>query len=196
MLCLALEVCGRLGAIGCIERVEVALDALFDLLLALLHFAWREVAIAGVDRLELAAVDGDYGLREQLELAAQLDEAAAHVADADPVVVPEVGDGLEVRRQAPGQPHQFDIALGFALEPAAGLDAVEVAVDVDLEQDRRVVGRPARRRGCRAFEAQSLQVELVDERIDDAHRVVFTDVVVKSKSMSLTKSAIRLARAW
>src|SRR5664279_1605846 len=162
MLCLALEVCGRLGAIGCIERVEVALDALFDLLLALLHLARREVAIASVDRLELAAVDGDYGLGEQLEFAAQLDEAAAHVADADPVVVPEVGDGLEVRREASGQPHQFEIALGFALESAAGLDAAEIAIHIDLEKDRRVVGRPACRRRYRAFEAQSLQVELVD----------------------------------
>ena len=43
-----------------------------------------------------------------------------------------------------------------------------------------MVGRPARRRGCRAFEAQSLQIELVDERIDDPHRVVFTDVVVET----------------
>src|SRR5450755_1980524 len=129
MLCLALEVCGRLGAIGCIERVEVALDALFDLLLALLHLARREVAIASVDRLELAAVDGDNGLGEQLELAAQLDEAAAYIADTDAVVASEVGNRLEVRRQASGQPHQFDVALGFALEPAARLDAVEIAVD-------------------------------------------------------------------
>src|SRR5918993_444306 len=102
MLGLGLELCRRLGSVGCIERVEIALDALFDLLLALLNLAGREVAIAGVDRLELAAVHGDHGLREQLELAAQLDEAAAHVADADPVMVPEVGDGLEVRRQATG----------------------------------------------------------------------------------------------
>src|SRR4029077_5420580 len=107
--------CWCLSSVGRVERVEVALDALFDLLLALLHLAGREVAIARVDRLELAAVDGDHGLGEQLELAAQLDEAAAHVADADAVVMPEVGNGLEVGRQATSQPHQLDIALGLAL---------------------------------------------------------------------------------
>ena len=52
--------------------------------------SWRLSILPGVklrsravDRLELAAVDGDHGLGEQLELAAQLDEAAADVADAD-----------------------------------------------------------------------------------------------------------------
>src|SRR6478735_3399917 len=43
-----------------------------------------------------------------------------------------------------------------------------------------MVGRPACCRGCCALEAQSLQVELVDERVDDAYRVVFTDVVVET----------------
>jgi hypothetical protein len=39
------------------------LDALFDLLLALVDLAACEVAVAAVDGLELAAVDGDQGLR-------------------------------------------------------------------------------------------------------------------------------------
>src|SRR5678815_2625581 len=43
-----------------------------------------------------------------------------------------------------------------------------------------MVGRPACCRCRCALEAQSLQLELVDERIDDAHRVVFTDVVVET----------------
>ena len=92
----------------------------------------RSRALTALNLLPSTATRGQ---REQLELAAQLDEAAAHVADADPVVVPEVGDGLEVRCQATGQPHQLDVALRFALKPAARLDAVEVAVHVELEQD-------------------------------------------------------------
>src|SRR5471030_531066 len=47
-------------------------------------------------------------------------------------------------RQAPRQPHHLQIALALSLESAARLDAVEVAVDIDLEQNRRVVRRPAR----------------------------------------------------
>jgi hypothetical protein len=53
------------------------------------------------------------------------------------------GDGLEIWHQTPGQPHQFDVALGFSLQTSARLDAVEIAVDVDLQQDRGVVSRPA-----------------------------------------------------
>ncbi len=55
----------------------------------------------------------------QLQFAAQLDEAATDVANAGAVVTTEIGDGLEVWRQATGQPHEFEIALALALEPAA-----------------------------------------------------------------------------
>jgi hypothetical protein len=53
--------------------------------------------------------------------------------------VTEVGDGLEVRSEPAGEPHQLDIALRLALQAAARLDTVQVAVDVELEQDRRVI---------------------------------------------------------
>ena len=49
-------------------------------------------------RLELAAIDRHDGLAEQVELATQGHEPLAHIADAFPVIVAEVGDGLEVRR--------------------------------------------------------------------------------------------------
>ena len=170
----------RLGAVGRLQSIKVALDALLDLLLAPVDLAGGEVAVAAVDRLELAAVDGHDGLREQLELAAQRDEAPADVADACAVVVPEVGDGLEVWRQAAGQPHQLDVALGFALQPAAGLDAIKVAVDVELEQNRRVVRGAARRSRVDATEAQRLKIEFIDEDIDNAYRVVLANVVVQT----------------
>ena len=47
---------GRPRAAGRLQ-VEVALDALLDLALARSDLAGREVAVAAVDRLELAAVD-------------------------------------------------------------------------------------------------------------------------------------------
>ena len=139
-----------------------------------------EVAVAAVDGLELAAVDGHDGLGEELQLPAQLHEAAADVADAVAVVAAEVGDGLEVGRQSTGEPHQLDVALRFALEPPAGRDAVQVPVDVDLEQHRRVIRRPARHGRIGAGKAQRLQIEFFDEGIDRANRVVFGDVVVQA----------------
>ena len=61
------------------------------------------------------------------------------------MVFPEVSDGLEVGHQPPGQPHQLDIALGFAFQASAGLHPIEVSVDIDLEQHRGMVGRSAGR---------------------------------------------------
>jgi hypothetical protein len=43
-------------------------------------------------------------VREQFEVAAQADEAAADVAYARCIVVAEVGDGLEVRSEPAGEP--------------------------------------------------------------------------------------------
>src|SRR5438128_12500257 len=59
-----------------------------------------EVLVAVVHRLELAAVNGDDSFRKQLQLAAQHDELAAHLADRGPIVLAKVGNGLEVRHQA------------------------------------------------------------------------------------------------
>ena len=127
-----------------------------------------------------AAVDGHNGLREQVELATQHDELATRVTDRAAVVATEVGKGLEVRRQPLGQPHELDIALGFALQAPAGLDAIEVAVDVDLQQHRWVVGRSTR--GCRVntFEAQTSEIEFVNEHFNNPDRVDFTHVVVQA----------------
>src|ERR1700737_872190 len=60
-----------------VELAHVARHALFDLLLAALDLALREVVVATVHGLELAAVDGNAGLRQQAHLAAQLDELRA-----------------------------------------------------------------------------------------------------------------------
>ena len=91
----------------------------------------------------------------------------------------EVGNGLEVGRQSTGQPHHFDVALRLALQPTAGRDAVQVAVDVELEQHRRVVRRPPGRRRIGAGKTQLLQIQLVDKGVDRAHRIIFGDVVVQ-----------------
>ena len=52
------------------ELAEVACNALLQLCTTTLYLALREVAVAIVDRLELAAVDGDARRREQPHLAA------------------------------------------------------------------------------------------------------------------------------
>lgn len=78
------------------------MNALFNLLLALVDLACGEVLVAGVDGLELAAVDRDEGLAKQLQVSTQGDEPSARIPGAGAVVSPEVCDRLEVRREASG----------------------------------------------------------------------------------------------
>jgi hypothetical protein len=53
------------------------------------------------------------------------DELRAGRADRGSIVTAKIGNGFEVRRKPPGQPHHFDIALAFPLKTPAGLDAIE-----------------------------------------------------------------------
>ena len=55
------------------------------------------------------------------------------------IVFAEVGDGLVIRQQATGDPHQLDIAAGLAFQASARLHPTEIAVDVQLEEDGGMV---------------------------------------------------------
>ena len=138
----------------------------------------REVPVAVVDCLELAAVDGHDSVGEQLQLAAEHHEAAADVANAFAVIAAEVCNGLEVGGEPASQPHQFHVALAFALQPAAGLDAIEIPVQIELQQHRRVIRRPTRCSRLCAIETQADQVQLVDEDVHYPNRVVFCNEVI------------------
>ena len=80
-----------------------------------------------------------------------------------------------IRREPAGEPHHLEIALALALQPPARLDAVEIAVDVELEVQRRVVAWPPDVSGLRASEAQFIEIERLHERIDDADRIAVID---------------------
>ena len=58
----------------------------------------REVLLAIVHSLELAAVDRDAGFVEQVQIAAERDEPAANAPDRRAIVAAEIGNGFEVRR--------------------------------------------------------------------------------------------------
>jgi hypothetical protein len=117
---------------------------------------------------------------EQAQAPAQQNEFATHRPDGGTVVPPEVGDRLEVRSQAAGQPHELDVAARLGLKTPAGLESVEVAVDVDLQQRAGVVRRPTRVRRLGALKAHAPEIELVDEHVDHPHRAVFIDPVVET----------------
>lgn len=92
----------------------------------------------------------------------------------------DASDGLEFRHQTPGQPHQFDVTLSFSFQSPTRLNAVEIAVDVDLQQDRGVVSRPAGVSWNSTVKTQGDQVEFVNEDVDYAHWVGIADIVVEA----------------
>ena len=101
----------------------------------------RVVLVPSVHSLEPATVDRDHGLGEQVQPSAKHYELAAGRPDRWSVVLAKIGDGLEIRHQASGQPHQFDVTLGLPLQAPARRDAVEIAVEIDLQQRRWMVSR-------------------------------------------------------
>ena len=128
----------------------------------------REVLVATVHQLELAAVNRDQGAPEQTDLTAQPHDLRVGSQDRRAIIFPEVRDRLVVGRKPPRQPHQLinssthqlDIAPSLALQPTAGLHLVQVAIDVELEQRCRMVGRTScgrRRHALKTQDAQTMQ---------------------------------------
>jgi hypothetical protein len=161
------------------HRVHVASGIGLQVGEAVGDLALGEVAVAVVHRLELAAVDRDAGAPQHADPTAELDELRAGLADGRAIVAPEIGDGLVVGREAPCQPHQLDVAPGLALQPPTGGNAVQVAVNEELEQDRRVIAWPPRPRRRRPLEPKVGKVQLFDEQVDDAHEMILADPVIQ-----------------
>ncbi len=122
----------------------------------------------------------DARLAEQLKAPAQHHELTADLTDGLTVVLAEIGYRLEIWHQAASQPDELDVALALPLKAPARLDAIEVSVDVDLQQRRRMVGRPSRRQRLDTAEAELSQVKLINEDIDRPDRIVIAQIVIQS----------------
>ncbi|AIN61280.1 hypothetical protein HMPREF2886_22945 [Pseudomonas sp. HMSC066A08] len=70
--------------------------------------------------------------------------------------------------------------MSLAFETAAGLDAIEIAVDVDLQQVGRMVSGATCFSRDDALETQLAKVEFIDENIDHPHRVGVRHVVIQA----------------
>ncbi len=82
-----------------------------------------------------------------------------------------------IRHQAAGQPHDLDIASGLPLKAAARLDPVEIAVDIELQENRRMIARPAGRLRINPIKPQAAKIEFIDKNVDHPNRIVVTDPV-------------------
>ena len=109
---------------------------------------------------------------------AQHHELTADFADSLTIVLPEIGYCFEIRHQATSQPDQLDVALALPLHAPTRLHPIEVSIDVDLLQRRRMVSRPSCRLGLDAAKAKPRQIKLIDKDIDRPDRIVLAQIVV------------------
>ena len=109
---------------------------------------------------------------------------------------------FEVRCQLAGQPDQLDIALAFALKASARRNAIEIAINVYLEQRRRVIAGPSFFQRRDPAKAKPAKIEAFNESVNRTNRIVIGHVVVKHgrenvlwlRSIPSTKPDIRRSR--
>jgi len=67
--------------------------------------------------------------------------------------------------------------LRLALQPTAGWNPVQIPIDVNLEEHRRVVCRPSCVSRFRATESQLNEIELVDKHIHRSNGIVLSNPI-------------------
>jgi hypothetical protein len=90
------------------------------------------------------------------------------------------GNRLVIGDQPARQPHRLHVAPSLALEPAARLDPIEIAVDVELQQYRRMIRRPAGYLGIDPAEPKLRQIQFLDKDIDHTNRIVLANPVFQA----------------
>lgn len=138
-----------------------------------------KVVVAAVHRAELAAVNGQQFTAEEIELAAEENELAMNRLERFEIILPEIGDGLEVGSEFAEEPDDFDIAMAFRFERAGRTDAMEIAVEIELEQRGGIVRRPACVSTTRPGKAEREEIERGDEGIEETDGIIGRNVIVE-----------------
>ncbi len=170
----------RLLSVGRVKLAQIARDALLQLSTPPLHLRPREVLVPVVHGFELAAIDGDARCHEKTHLSAEFDEARTDLAQRQAIVFAEVRDRLVVRSKPTEQPHDLQIASGLSFEPPARLHPVQIAVNVKLQENRRMIRRPTGCRRLRPFEAHLSQIERIDKHVDHPNRVALVNEIIQA----------------
>ena len=158
--------------IGLVHLFEVAFQPVVDALQVPLQCGSREVAVTVVHRLDARAIHSDQLAPVQGKFSAQPHERPKDLPEGAPVVAAEVGDRLEVGAKLAQQPDHLQVAVRLDLQAPAGPNTVEIPVDVELQQIRRIVARAALVVGPNALEPRLLEIEAIDEGINETDRVV------------------------
>lgn len=182
---LDLPLCEFLG-ICLIELLEVFFGLLLDIAEMPVDLALAVVILLAVGGTELGTVHSDCLSTYQTCLFQEQHIELEAVFECFGIVFAEVGNGVVVGHQPTEQPFDFDVAPTFPFESSAAADAVEVSVEVELEKDLAIIGRPSFhvwsvfRSGFSLDKSQKLQVELVNKGIDDPDGIVFADLFIKA----------------
>ena len=78
------------------------------------------------------------------------------------------------------QPHHFDMAVCLLLQATTRTQAVEITLEVELQEIARGIARAPCHSRDGALEAAGCQVEFVDKGIDKADGMVLGNVVVEA----------------
>src|ERR1700745_4532681 len=135
MRCLRCQLFRWFVQLGRVKLRKVARYALLQLGAAPFHLPACEVLVAGMCRLELAAVDRNTRRRQQTHQATQFNKLHADLLDRSPAVLAEVGNRLMVRSEPAGQPHDLDIAPSLSLKPPARLTPIGIAAELRRAPD-------------------------------------------------------------
>jgi|GEM_PF-4681085 hypothetical protein len=91
----------------------------------------------------------------------------------------EIGYGAKIRLQVPEKPDHLDVAMRLGFEPSARPDAVDIAINVQLEQVCLIDPRTFRLPRGHLNEAGSGKLEAVNKRLDETDRIVRPHSIVR-----------------
>jgi hypothetical protein len=170
--------CRPIRDIALVEPLEVVLQPLVGCTDECAQRRAGEVAVLVVDRLDAGSVDRQQLATIEVEPPAQQHELAEHRFEGAAIVAPEIGDRLEIRPQALQEPDHLDVAFGFALQPPARSDPIQIAVDIELQKVARRIPRPPRSLRRHPREPRRRKIQPLDEGVDEPHWIARVDIVV------------------
>jgi hypothetical protein len=91
-----------------------------------LQRSFGKIPVFVVDRLDTGAVNCQQLAPKQFEAPAQDHELPENLFEGGAIVIPKIGDGLEIRLQAAQQPNDLDVVMGLGFQPPARAHPVQM----------------------------------------------------------------------
>ena len=172
--------CHQNRCIRLVHLFKIAVETVVNALQFPLQFGLREIAITAIHRLDARAIHGNQFPPVQVKFPAQPHKLPKDFPERIPIVTTEVRNRLEVRPQLAQQPDHFKVAMRLRLQTTARPDAIQIPIDIQLQQIRWIVAWTTPLAGLDTLESSYLKVQTVNECIYETNRVFRPHVVVHS----------------